>query len=152
MGITVVMAGSATALAGWNDPQFIASKATYDAIVKTPDNYNYLAPATPSYNCLAWALQNQSSWVWPWVSNPTSAEVDNYLYGKGYVGATFPSEAQIISYGTSSTNITHFGRVADSNYVNAKWGQLERLQSLSWDPYSYSGGYGPKIKTYAVGH
>ncbi|EFM09647.1 conserved hypothetical protein [Paenibacillus curdlanolyticus YK9] len=147
VAITAVVAGSATAYAGYDAGLFSQPQSTYEAAVKTSGNYYYLAAASSSYNSLAYALGDTSNWVWPWgSSNPTSAQVDTYLSGRGYTTTTTASEVKIISYGTSSS-IGHFGKPSDVNYVNAKWGQLERLQSLNWDPYNTS-SYGAKVKTY----
>lgn len=147
LAVTTFAAGSTTALAG-----ITTSKATLDAIVTTPGNYAWLGDATTQYNCLAYALLNYGSWVWPWSGNPTSSQVDTYLNGQGFPVARAMDSYDvaaydIISYGSSSS-ITHFSRIADINYSNAKWGSLERLQSLGWSPYK-STPYGPAVKKYA---
>ena len=151
VALTAVVAGSATAaLAGYDQNLFIAPKTTYDSIVKTANNYSYLAAATSNYNCLAYALGNTSSWVWPWGgSEPTSSQVDTYLSGKGYTTTNTGSsnDTKIISYGTTSA-IKHFGKPSDNNFVNSKWGHLERLQSLNWNPYSSV--YGERVKDYKL--
>lgn len=151
VALTAIIAGSSSALADYDSSKFSQPKSTYDAVVKTANNYYYLAAATPSYNCLAYALDDYSNWIWPWgSSNPTSSQVDTYLSGKGYTTTNTgsSSDTKIISYGTSSS-IAHFGKPSDNNFVNSKWGQLERLQSLNWDPYS-STYYGARVKDYKV--
>lgn len=131
--------------------------AVYDAVVKTAGNYAELAGATTSYNCLAYALGNTSSWVWPWGSNnPTISQVNTYLwnydeYLSHDMDTTNPDPpSEIIAYGSTSS-IAHFSKIADKNYTNAKWGSLERLQSLGWDPYkTYANGgpYGSAVRQY----
>ncbi|EHL06346.1 hypothetical protein HMPREF0322_02914 [Desulfitobacterium hafniense DP7] len=113
--------------------------------------WEYNAPATSTYNCLAYALDITSTWVWPWGStHPTSSQVDAYLAYLGYTGYNwgYPIQPQIISYGTSSA-VTHFSKVPPgaSGYCIAKWGDLERFKHYSWDPY-YTSFYGAPVKTY----
>lgn len=124
----------------------------YDSIVITPGNYAYLAPNTGTYNCLAYALGNTSTVEWPWgQSNPTLSQVNSYMLTKGkntYSLSEPATVGMIISYGTSESNITHFSKVADANYSNAKWGQLERLQSLGHNPYKGAGPYGYAMRKY----
>ncbi|WP_460977788.1 DUF7689 domain-containing protein [Paenibacillus sp. MAH-36] len=143
-----IASGATTALAGITTPT-----STLNSIVITSGNYAWLGDATSQYNCLAYALGNYSSWVWPWGSNnPTSTQVDTYLYGKGFITSK-PIDSydvaayEIISYGSSSS-ITHFSRIAAGGYSNAKWGQLERLQSYGWQPYKPT-PYGPGVRKYA---
>ncbi|MBP2002249.1 hypothetical protein J2Z69_003321 [Paenibacillus shirakamiensis] len=146
LSISAIVGGAASAEA--------LSQATsvYDSIVITPGNYAYLADATSSYNCLAYALGNTSVWEWPWgASNPNVTQVSNYMTTKGkstYSLSEPATTGMIISYGTSESNITHFSKVADANYSNAKWGQLERLQSLGHNPYKGAGPYGYAIRKY----
>lgn len=66
-----IASGATTALAGITTPT-----STLNSIVITSGNYAWLGDATSQYNCLAYALGNYSSWVWPWGSNnPTSTQV-----------------------------------------------------------------------------
>lgn len=126
--------------------------AVYDSLVITPGNYAYLADATPTYNCLAYALGNTTQWEWPWgQSNPTLSQVSTYMLTKGkntYSLSEPATVGMIISYGTSESSITHFSKVADANYSNAKWGTLERLQSLGHNPYKGNGLYGYAMRKY----
>lgn len=146
LSVSAIVGGAASAQA-LSQPASI-----YDAIVTTPGNYAYLADATPTYNCLAYALGNTSKWEWPWgSSNPTLTQVSDYMLTKGkntYPLSETATVGMIISYGTSTSNITHFSKVADANYSNAKWGQLERLQSLGHNPYKSTGPYGYAIRKY----
>ncbi|MDO3410385.1 hypothetical protein QWJ34_11485 [Saccharibacillus sp. CPCC 101409] len=146
LSIGAVMGGAVSAQA------LVAPPSTYDAVVITPGNYSELAAATGDYNCLAYALGNTSIWEWPWgKSNPTASQVSSYMLTKGkntYSLSETATTGMIISYGTSSSNITHFSKVADANYSNAKWGNLERLQSLGHNPYKPKGIYGYAIAKY----
>ncbi|QQZ62916.1 hypothetical protein JI735_10555 [Paenibacillus sonchi] len=150
IAISVFGAGSLTAFAGY-ESHFYAPKSEYEAMVKTSGNYYYLAAATDAYNCLGYALGDTNHWVWPWGgSNPTLQQANNYMTSQmynPYPYSSTPSNVKIIAYGTSTSNITHFSRVADANYSNAKWGGWERLQSLGWDPYS-NYVYGSALQKY----
>lgn len=143
-----------TAVVGGSTSAFALSQPTsvYDSIVKVKGNYSELAGATSRYNCLAYALGNTTSWVWPWgSSNPSSSQVDSYMSSRGYTGAAYSSSKtgmSIVSYGTSSSNITHFSKISSSSSSDAKWGSLERLRSNGWDPYKPAGPYGYAVRMY----
>lgn len=147
---TVFCLGSLTAFAGY-ESHFAASKATYESMVKTSGNYYYLAAADPRYNCLAYARGDTNNWIWPWgSSNPTLQQANNYMISKMYNPYPYSSGAsnvKVIAYGTSTSNVTHFSKAEGTSYSNAKWGQLERLQSLGWDPYT-SSVYGSALQIY----
>jgi len=122
--------------------------------LKTSGNYAWLGDADPSYNCLAYVVNNYGSWVWPWgTSNPTGAQADTFIANAGWPYAQPMNSLnvalyRVISYGTSS-NIKHFALI-DGDYTNAKWGQLERLQHYGWNPYTNSGfQYGEAYHKYA---
>lgn len=122
-----------TAFAGYTS-DFSFPKSTYESMVKTSGNYYYLAAATPNYNCLGYALGDTNNWVWPWGgSNPTLQQANNYMTSQMYNPYPYSSGAsnvKIIAYGTSTNNVTHFSKAEGTNYSNAKWGKLERIQSL----------------------
>ncbi|WP_205516635.1 hypothetical protein [Paenibacillus sp. SYP-B3998] len=146
IAITAVVAGSSAALAGiTTNGAFLSSR------LQTGGNYAWLADASTTYNCLAYAKGDTSLWDWPWGSaNPNSTQVDTYLGYSGFTSVAFSSNqtgTKIISYGLTSSSIGHFAKVADANYVNAKWGTLELLQHLGWNPYSSSSSNG----TYLTG-
>ncbi|NOU64994.1 hypothetical protein GC096_13235 [Paenibacillus sp. LMG 31461] len=148
IAVGAIASGATTALAG-----ITTSTYTLDSMVSTAGNYAWLGDATGTYNCLAYALGNYSSWDWPWgVSNPDTWKADTYLKSKGFgtskdISSTDVAAYEIISYG-NIYSITHFSRIAASNYTNAKWGNYELLQSYGWQPYSAS-NYGPGVKKYA---
>lgn len=150
LAVSALFTGSLAAFAGY-DSRFFYPQSTYDAVVKTANNYSYLAAATGSYNCLAYVKGYTDIWLWPWgSSNPTLSQMDLYMNQDGYLAYSYSqgsSGTKIIAYGTSTNNITHVAKPADNNYSNAKWGQLERLQSLGWDPYS-SSTYGSALRIY----
>ena len=136
-----VFAGSTTALA------LIYPKEIYDEIAY---NYKEIGPADPNYNCLAYALGNTTSWIWPWSTDTaTQSQVDNYLNLYGYSGNSFGyvyATPGIISYGHGSDAINHFARATASYVAKSKWGQWE-LMETTWDPYKRS-GYGPAQRYY----
>jgi hypothetical protein len=46
-----------------------------------PARVLYIGGATRNYNCLAWSLGVQSSWIWPWPSgSPVSLDDFRKLY------------------------------------------------------------------------
>lgn len=147
---TAIVGGASSAFAGITTPASVLN-----SMLKTSGNYAWLGDATPNYNCLAYAIGNYSSWVWPWApDNPSNSQVDTYLSSKGFkksadINSTDVAAYEIISYGTSSSNITHFSRVAAGGYSNAKWGQRELLQSYGWDPYKSTSEYGDARRKYA---
>ncbi|TGE35016.1 hypothetical protein E4K67_27570 [Desulfosporosinus fructosivorans] len=121
----------------------------YDAVAWT---WEYNAPATSTYNCLAYALGYTDRWMWAWgASNPTSSQVNYYMDlvgGYRNVGYGTPiNNPLIISYGSSSA-VVHFSKVTGSGITTAKWGELERMKSYSLNPYNPGGGYGPAVTTY----
>ena len=127
---------------------------TVFALTKPDSFYNgiswtwqYSAKATSSYNCLGYATGSMT-WEWPWgSSNPTSSQVTTYLKKKGYTKSDkYP---HIISYGTSSSKITHFSKVTGTEWCRAKWGSLERFNHHSYDPYYHNSIYGKKIAIYS---
>jgi hypothetical protein len=139
----------------------IFSTITSSALVYTTqfyDNrswtYTYDAPATPVYNCLAHALGNNATWIWPWSGNPTDSQVTAYLSSQGYVKWTGQgTRPNIISYGTTS-EVVHFSR-ATSTGCTAKWGQLERFihgsgnpYNTGWDMWSWNNPYYGNAVTY----
>lgn len=119
----------------------------YDRIAWT---WEYSAPNTETYNCLAYALGYTTIWVWPWgTTNPTSSQANSFMAGAGYrnVGWGYPiNNPLIISYGSSS-EVVHFSKVSGYNSI-AKWGSLELMKSYSLNPYNNGGGYGPPVTTY----
>lgn len=124
------------------------SASYYNAIAY---NYTYNAPYTNSYNCLAYALGNTTSWIWPWgSSNPTNSQVNGYLYTSGYIIISNgqPYQPKIISYGTTS-GITHFSKGNGSGCI-AKWGRLERFSHTNWGPYKTTGAYGAIVTKYRL--
>ncbi len=151
--LSAITLGSATAFAG-----ITTSPTTLNAMLKTSGNYAWLGNATGQYNCLAYVLDNYSSWIWPWSgpNNPTASDVNIYLrqkgFGYGEPMGSYYGDFSIISYGTESS-IGHFGRIADTvngvQYSNAKWGKLERLQHVGWSPYKSSSTYGDAYQKYA---
>lgn len=153
--VFAIIAGSSTAvLAGMTTPASVINNN-----LKVSGNYSWVGDATANYNCLAYALETPTSWIWPWgYSNPSSSTVDSYLSSKGYnynqpMSSSNVANYEIISYGTSSS-INHFARVASggigaSNDTIAKWGTIELLKHSGWDPYKSNGEYGNAHKKFA---
>src|SRR5262249_41614821 len=100
------------------------------------EQYEVLAPATKTYNCIAWSLGHTSSWVWP---NPTGEPVTlqefDALYGyygfRRVVGLDYrrkPGVEKIVLYGSrrddGSIQPTHAAlQMADGTW-SSKLGSL----------------------------
>lgn len=135
----------------------VQPKSYYDAISWT---WSEDGPYSLNYNCLGYATGSYN-WEWPWgSSNPTSSQVNSYLSGKGYSSIDYASfssrpyaysSAKIASYGSSSSNITHFSRIINNNAntCKAKWGQLEVIAHGSINPYYSSSIYGSAQRIYS---
>ena len=110
-----------------------------------------------TYNCLAYAVSINTSWQWPWGTNPTQAQLDAYMSKSGdyssRAGDSFvPSllnGCDVIYYSDSSWgsgNDGHFAKVVAWNAIgnptaiSSKWGMCEIIESSSYDPFN--GGYG----------
>lgn len=115
----------------------------YDGISWT---WYYSDVATTDYNCLGFATGSMV-WEWPWgADNPTDSQVTSYLSGKGY--KTSGKWPQILSYGSSSSNIVHFSKVTGEVWCRAKWGSLEKFNHGSYDPYYHNSVYGSLVRKY----
>ena len=120
-------------------------------------NWTYYARGYYENNCLAYALGNTTSWIWPWgSSNPTLAQAESYMRGLGYscyerwvYGPYEP--CQVACYGWTS-NITHFSKITSGGYCwqdgcgtcRAKWGHCEIFNHSNIDCYT-NNVYGPEI-------
>lgn len=104
-------------------------------------NWSYSAPATTSYNCLGYATGSMT-WEWPsnWGTGATKAQVDSYLATLGYRTSIY--DPFILAYGPNENYIVHFSKVTGTSWCRAKWGQLERFNHGSYDPYYHDSVYG----------
>ena len=116
----------------------------YDALCK---NYTYAGPADSSYNCLAYALGNTNSWIWPWGSSkPTDAQVTTFLSSLyGYTKASLAYQPVIMSHGTSTSSIAHFSKASGSNSYS-KFGAYELFYHQGWNVFR--GNYGTLKSVY----
>ena len=113
--------------------------STYASFVK---NFKKIGNHTDSYNCLAYALGNTSSWIWPWGEDcPDVPHLTSYMGRLGYVPVTTYQSDCVVAYGPSSSTITHFSKSV-SGTVTAKCGQLELMQHSGYNAYFANGGYG----------
>lgn len=116
----------------------------YDSISWT---WYYSDVATTSYNCLGFAT-GSNTWEWPssWGSGATESQVDSYLATLGY--SPYIYDPFILSYGPNNNYITHFSKVTGLEWCRAKWGQLEKFNHGSHDPYYHTSSYGALQRKY----
>ncbi|MHB8846284.1 MAG: DUF7689 domain-containing protein [Nitrospirota bacterium] len=113
--------------------------------------YDITSPATPDYNCIAWAAQDIDSWWWPdpfqiyyWPAEaPRDVTVDAFIKAyesQGFVVCQSPDYEvgweKIAIYIDNSGLPTHAARQLNSGQWTSKLGRLEdimhaRLDSLS---------------------
>lgn len=123
-------------------------------------NWSYYARGYYENNCLAYALGNTTSWIWPWgYSNPTVAQTDSYMAGYGYAGVS-PNAGgplrttRVYAFGSTSS-VGHFAKnrnytiVLRNDLTRAKWGHYEIFNHSNADPYKpLPDGYGPLVRRY----
>lgn len=126
-------------LAIYKSGSLYGSVGTYSSFVK---NFNKIGDYDSSYNCLAYAIGNTSTWIWPWGgTNPTVSQLTTYMNGLGYVKVSAYQSNCVVAYGTSTSKITHFSKVV-SGTVTAKCGRLELMKHSGYDAYFENGSYG----------
>lgn len=146
LAITSLLTFSASALS----PSNISDTATRNYIA---NSWTYETRGYYENNCLAWALNNTTDWIWPWgSSNPSVSEVDSYLANYGYTnqGVQIMSE-RIYAYGFGSSCVTHFARgfIGPVIYpIDAKWGHYEVFYSSNTTPYT-NNVYGGQVASYS---
>lgn len=97
-------------------------------------------------NCLAYAMGNTTSWIWPWgEDNPTISECKTWLTTKGYDSLSgeglLTGPLSMTAYALNG-RVTHFAKAITSSTVRAKWGQSEVFNHSNLDPYT-NYVYGP---------
>lgn len=102
-------------------------------------NWDYYAGGVYENNCLAYAMGNTTTWLWPWgADNPTVSTVQTWLAGQGYSGVlTGPLQGklQMTAYALNG-RVTHFARAITETTVRAKWGHAEIFNHSNLDPYT----------------
>lgn len=133
-------------------PSTVSSTAIRNRI---SNSWSYKARGYYENNCLAWALGNTTSWIWPWGSkNPTVAQVTSYLATRGYEHTGNKNMSQKIYAFGSTSSVTHFSKGLGNGPLatpqDAKWGHYEVFNHHSPDPYNSvsSGSYGPRVASY----
>jgi hypothetical protein len=125
----------------------------YDRIAWT---WQYYAPYSRTYNCLAYSLGITDRWVWPWGSGyPSALQVTEYMRGRGHPPCPRTGSPRIIAYGVPPSRydpvrwgaVDHFSKVIGPGATRAKWGSLEVMTSQSWSPY-YRFSYGIPVAYY----
>lgn len=118
-------------------------------------NWSFLAQGYKEYNCLAWALGNTTTWIWPWNNNyPSLSQVNSFMSNRGYTSVNSNISCAIYAYGTTSA-IAHFARGRGNGPlaipIDAKWGQCELFTHTSTNPYytiAEGGLYGKLVRGY----
>jgi hypothetical protein len=119
-----------------------------------PGNYTITSPATPSYNCVAWAIGITTEWWWPdgdptrivWPVNVARAlTVESFRDALATVGFVVCSEDQevgferIALFASIASIPTHVARQLPNGHWTSKLGILEDiehdLRDLEGDAY-----------------
>jgi len=100
-----------------------------------PGGWKYQAPATPVYNCMAYALGITDTRVWP-TSSPvcSETEMDALMLAFNRRQVSKSEGPTIVAYGYPG-DIRHVAKVTSSYKTVAKHGSLERYEHPSWTPY-----------------
>jgi len=153
--ITLVVSLGVTCYAS---PSLTTTTAERNSIA---NNWSYYALGQYEYNCLAYAMDNTSTWVWPWDPNSKVSEtqVNDFLFSSGYTqtgynNGTGPWPAsKICSYGWG-TDVRHFARITTASVTSwtgdklrAKWGHCEIFSHTNSNPYT-NNVYGPLLGKY----
>ena len=124
--------------------------AQRNAIAK---NWKYYQRGYQDYNCLAYALGNTRSWVWPWGSSPSVQTVKNWLSKIGYANAGANTQGPFYKFTIyvyeKNGVVTHFARttkingssLGGNNRCAAKWGSCELFTHTNSNPYVKNGPY-----------
>jgi hypothetical protein len=120
-----------------------------------------------TYNCLAYAVSVNTSWLWPWSGNPTESQLDAYMSksspyssreGNKLTYSTSRNGCDVIYYSDNNWGVGndgHFARViawsstGNPTRISSKWGFAELIESSSYDPFNGgSGNYGSAKRYY----
>lgn len=106
----------------------------------SPTNHRETSPATPAYNCVAWAAGDSSAWWEPVVGHwpdgvPTRADVASYaalFVSLGYEPCTrdavTPEWECVAIYGDDGWNFTHVARLGSNGRWTSKLGALQDIE------------------------
>ena len=134
-------------------PSIVSSTEVRNAIAH---NWKYVERGYEDNNCLAWAVELNNIWLWPWgLESPTHAEVDNFMDTYENLSPTSSYiSCDIYAYGTSS-RIVHFARGRGTGPlavpIDSKWGSYENFSHTTVSPYNSvaNGGiYGALVRAY----
>lgn len=119
------------------------------------DGYYLTSPATPEYNCIAWAAGDEGVWWWPdqngdyyWPTEiPRAETIEAFIKAYARLGYSICNNAEledgfekVAIYTDSNKKPTHAARQLNSGHWTSKLGNLEdiehnTLDSLSGDSY-----------------
>jgi len=97
-----------------------------------------------TYNCLAYSVGITDHWEWPWSGNPTFAQLQTYMTGKGYPtsSSTDNTYAKVIYYsGGHLSKVTAWSATGTPTKIISKWGCAELVESTNYSPFNAT--YGP---------
>jgi hypothetical protein len=110
--------------------------------------YSLTSPATPEYNCIAWAAGEDEVWWWPdpnndyyWPSEvPRVETIEAFIKAYEGLGYSVCSNAELENgfekvaiYINSNGEPTHVARQLDSGDWTSKLGQSEDIKHLTLD-------------------
>lgn len=146
-----------------NANQLLVSARTlsYETTVRTrneiANDWTYYKRGYADYNCLAYAMGNNTTWYWPWGQvNPTISEAKKWFTNNCHYWVADKNAKNgltkyvIYVYANSQGRVTHFARTTKINGEAlsrgvdcvAKWGQSELFTHKTRDPYKKNGIYG----------
>jgi hypothetical protein len=111
-------------------------------------DYSITSPATPEYNCIAWAAGNTEAWWWPdrnslyyWPPEiPRTETLQAFIQAYELLGYTLCEDVdyekgleKIVLYADSNRKPTHAARQLSSGYWTSKLGQLEDIEHSTLD-------------------
>lgn len=130
------------------------TKAQRDSIA---NDWTYYKRGYSDYNCLAYAMGNNTKWYWPWGSkNPTVKQTKDWLKSKCKYKIADKNKKSgldkfvICVYTNNSGRVTHFSRTTKLNGKSlgnkiacvSKWGRCELFTHKTRNPYKKNGIYG----------
>lgn len=147
---------------------YTANDSTFWYNTSTSNSFYGVGTPTPdsgftTYNCLAYAVSVNTSWLWPWgMYNPTLQQLDDYMAKSGNYssrpGYSFTSSTlngcDVIYYSNQNWGSYHgdghFAKVVAWNasgtptMIMSKWGCGEIIESTQYNPFTGNSYGAPK--------
>lgn len=171
---TTVTKNASGYITGMTYSDYAGVDSTFWYTNKTSNPFDGVGTPDPNidsltYNCLSYAVSVNTSWQWPWSTNPTQTQLDDYMAKNGSYasrpGDTFvPLSSRVgcdvIYYSDAAWGSGydgHFARVfawdasGNPTMIASKWGSAEIIESSSYNPFSGGTIYGDAKRYYEYG-